>query len=178
MSGTRCSICKHAQRQAMDRLLVRGQSARSVASQFGVDRTSVWRHQKSHLSPGMVAVTKRKSQTLLDRAEALVTVAESIMDQAQANGQPTLALDAIREVRESMRLLGKLNGELDERSVSNTLVLNVTDSKEWLDLKSKLLEALRPYPQAGAAVAAALLASEPTAVDVASIRKVGPGAQA
>ncbi len=49
-------------------------------------------------------------------------------------------------------LLAKLSGEIDERSHVNVLIT----SPEWMQLSITILSALAPYPEATAAVKAAL----------------------
>ena len=66
-----------------------------------------------------------------------------------------LVLRTAAQLRPSIELLAKLLGELDERPQ-----LNLTVAPEWLAVRSALLEALGPYPEARAAVARRLVALE------------------
>jgi hypothetical protein len=50
-----------------------------------------------------------------------------------------------------VRLLGKLLGELQQPGAVNILV-----SAEWVSVRTAILQALAPYPEAGRAVAGAL----------------------
>jgi hypothetical protein len=58
-------------------------------------------------------------------------------------------------VQRQIELQAKLLGDLDERPVINVLV-----SSEWVAVRTVLLEALSPYPDARAAVASRLVALE------------------
>lgn len=62
---------------------------------------------------------------------------------------------AIREARGNLELLAKLLGELDETPRMDVLI-----STEWLTVRTTLLEALGPHPEARVAAAGALLALE------------------
>jgi hypothetical protein len=54
----------------------------------------------------------------------------------------------------TLETIAKITGELNERPVVN--VLNVAASPEWIELRSRILAALEPHPDARLAVAAAL----------------------
>lgn len=66
-----------------------------------------------------------------------------------------LVLKTHAQLSSSLELLAKLAGELDERPI-----INVLTAPEWLQVRGLLLEALRPFPDARAAVAARLMAVE------------------
>jgi hypothetical protein len=53
-----CTVCRHAKRQEIDRQLVGGVPTLKVAGQYKLARTSVRRHQASHLVEKMVKATK------------------------------------------------------------------------------------------------------------------------
>jgi hypothetical protein len=67
-----------------------------------------------------------------------------------------LILKTAAQTQSSLELLAKLIGELDERPQLNVLV-----SPEWHRVRAVMLAALRPYPEARAAVALQLAALEP-----------------
>jgi len=58
---------------------------------------------------------------------------------------------AIREVRGCLELLGKLAGELKEGQT-----INVTVSTQWVELRTSIIQALEPYPEAKSGVLGAL----------------------
>ena len=62
-----------------------------------------------------------------------------------------LILKAAAQLRPSIELLAKLVGELDERPT-----INIALSPEWQATRTRLVAALGPYPDARAAVVAAL----------------------
>ena len=153
-----CSICTSEHRDEIDRLLVIGSSMRAMAGRFGCGRSSLMRHKAAHLSPAIVRVAQEHEAerivTLLDRVSRLVDAAESILKTAQDTGKAALALSAIREVRESLKLLGAASGEL--RDGPTVQILNVQQSSEWTDLRAMILAALAPFPEARIAMAAAI----------------------
>jgi transposase-like protein len=130
----RCTVCDHPQRHGVDQALVTGAPYRSVARQFELSESSVYRHKIDHLP-----------------VRHLQTHALDILERAERAGDLRTALAAISQARGNLELLGKLAGELDERPVVN---LNI--SPEWLELRAVIVGALEPHPAAHGAVLRAL----------------------
>jgi hypothetical protein len=78
-----------------------------------------------------------------------------ILNEARQTGNGELVLKAVDRVQRQIELQAKLLGELDDRPQVNVLL-----APEWLTVRTALLGALGPYPEARAAVAAQLLALE------------------
>jgi hypothetical protein len=92
-----------------------------------------------------------RADDLLEQVRYLQAHALDILDRAEKSGDLRTALAAISQARGNLELLGKLAGELDERSVVN---LNI--SPEWLELRAVIVGALEPHPAAHRAVLGAL----------------------
>lgn len=157
ISKTTCTICQSPALEEIDSALVAGTPYRKIATRHGVSTAALVRHKRNHLSPSLQALhTKREEKrtvTLLNRVESLVSKLEVLAEEASTSGKSGQLLQAARELRESYRLLGKLTGELDERPQ----VVNVLVSPEWQQVRAVLLAALAPYPDARVAVAGRLL---------------------
>ena len=151
-----CTVCAHPKREGIDRALVGGASNRSVASLHDVSEAAVRRHKGKHLPAKLVmaqaAEEVAEADTLLDQVKGLQARAYALLDKAEEAGELRTALSAIREARGNLELLAKLLGDLDERPVTNVLV-----SAEWVTVRTAMMEALSPYPQARLAVAERLL---------------------
>jgi hypothetical protein len=154
-----CTVCAHPKRKGIDRALVGGVSNRSVASLYDVSEAAVRRHKGNHLPTKLVmaqaAEEAAEADTLLDQVKGLQGRAYAVLDRAEAAGELRTALSAIREARGNLELLAKILGELDERPVMN---LNV--SPEWLELRTVIVGALEPHPEALGAVVGALEGTE------------------
>jgi hypothetical protein len=157
-----CSICVHADRPAIDAALVGGESFRNIAERFGTSATATFRHRGDHLPSALVqaqaAEDVARADTLLDQLATLQADARRIGGKAETAGDLRTALAGIRELVRIVELTAKMIGELDERPQVNVLV-----APEWLHVRSALLEALRPYPDARQAVARRLVALEASA---------------
>jgi hypothetical protein len=147
-----CTVCEHQDREAIDEALVGGASNRSLASLYDVSEAAVRRHKANHLPARLVmaqaAEEVAQADDLLDQMQDLQARTLAILEAAESTNQHRTALSAIREARSNLELLAKLLGELDERPVTNILF-----SAEWVSVRTAMMEALGPYPQAQVAVA-------------------------
>lgn len=110
------------------------------------------RHSEAHLPAHLVGAASAaegvRAEDLLRQVEGLKDKALGILSMAEDAGELRTALSAIRETRGILDLLARLLGELDERPQVNVLVA----SPEWLTLRSGIVAALAPYPDAHRAV--------------------------
>ncbi len=131
----KCSVCAHDRRSEIDALLVRNDSNRRVASQYGLTEASLRRHKSpsQRLVRATEATELARADSLLDRvrspcvrSERLLTESEEILAGAKRSGQTADALNAIktaaiaaRELRSQLALLGEVSGELNKSTVVN-----------------------------------------------------------
>ena len=153
--GRPCSVCAHPDRAAIDRALVSGTPRTALASRHGLSEPAVRRHEDTHLperlSKAAEAAEIAEADDLLGQVRTLQHRALGILDQAEDAGDLRTALGAIREARGNLELLAKLLGELNEGTTVNVLV-----SPEWLQVRTIILQALDPFPDARLALADAM----------------------
>jgi len=157
-----CTICFHPDRAAIDEALVAGDGFASIARQHAVSQDAVARHRAGHL-PERIAQTPKAAdvaaaEDLLGQVRALRSKAMSILIAAERQGDLRTALAGVREARGCLELLLEVEGEIDRRPTLNVLI-----APEWLTVRSALLVALQPFPEARQAVAGRLLALEASA---------------
>jgi len=144
-----CTICGHSRRQEIDAALVAGTSLRNIAEQFSLSAAALCRHRKAHLPATLVAAQEAaevaQADDLLSQVVTLKGRAVTILDKAEGCGDLRSAVAAIREARSCLELLGRLAGELRE---AQTTVNVLVASPEWLALRTQILQALEPYPEA------------------------------
>ncbi len=154
-----CTICTHPQRGDIDAALVAGEPYRSIAQRFAVSPDAVLRHKRDHLPAALVqaraAGAVARADDLMSQVQQIQAKALDLLRRAEAEGDYRTALAGIREARGCLELLAELTQQLDRRPQINVLL-----SPEWLTVRSALLTALYPYPEARAAVAERLLALE------------------
>lgn len=124
---------------------------------------AVQRHASDHLAAAIKEVKQtqiiQSGSIALDRMARGEKIVDEIIsfawgDENKAKPDeskaPDLALKALAELRRQVELRAKLEGELDEHTIT------VTSIPEWRELRTLLLEALSVHPQAKMAVIRAL----------------------
>ncbi len=150
-----CTVCSHPQRKDIDRQLVGGASNRSLASVYDVSEAAVRRHGANHL-PATVAKAQEKEDVrealdVIKQLKAINAASLNILKEAREQGKQGTALAAIDRIHKQIELQAKLLGELDDRPQVNILI-----SSEWLELRTTIITALEPHPQARESVLRAL----------------------
>ena len=135
-----CSVCRHAERAAIDARLADGDSARGLAPQYGLSHDAIGRHRR-HLQPAGPAAGPVGPDPLAELVEHL--------RQRVPGGDPSV----IREYRLALAAV---------RAAGDAApAIDFTTTKEWRTARRVLLDALRGHPQARRAVAKALLDIDP-----------------
>jgi hypothetical protein len=151
-----CTICTHAQRQAIDRALVGDAPNRRIATQYEVSEAAVRRHKAEHLPARMLKAQERTDvRQAIDVVQQLMVIngaTLSILKEARDSGKHAIALMAIDRVQKQIELQAKLLGDLQQEGTVNIMV-----NPQWVTIRAVLFDALAPYPDARAAVASALL---------------------
>ena len=89
--------------------------------------------------------------TFLDQLQAVRDKAANLLDQAEASDDLRAAGTFLRELREQIRLMAELEG----RIASQPQITLIT-SPEWVEVRSLVINALEPYPEAREAVVHAI----------------------
>lgn len=155
-----CTVCTHTEREAIDAALVGSDASnRRIATQNGLSEAAIRRHKADHLPAALVkasdAAEVMHADNLLAQLNQLTTDARRIGERAEKTGDLRTALAGIRELVRIVELTAKLRGELAQEGTINVLL-----APEWLQVRTVLLEALAPYPDARQAVAGRLVALE------------------
>ncbi len=104
-----CTVCRHPCREEIDRALVAGASRRGIARHYALSKGAVERHSKGHLPAALVSAARAEGEdqagNLLAQLQYLQTRALAILEAAERAGQLKVALGAIHEAREGLRLI-------------------------------------------------------------------------
>lgn len=150
-----CTICDDPRRAEIDAALVSERGYRAVAKRFGLSESATYRHRAEHLPESLMMAREAgeiaRADSLLGDLRSLHERTVRILCEAENAGDLRVALQAVREARGNMELMAKLVGHIGEGS---RITVNV--GQEWPSLRSKILDALVPYPEARTALAAAL----------------------
>lgn len=167
--NARCTICTSADRPQIELSMARGVGKRATALKYGVSEDACFRHWHRHVPESVKAA--KKAQILKPRAnlekladEAEVGVLENLqairaalynqLDGAVQIDDRTAVARLAGELHKNLELTGKLTGDLRQHRITEHVHLAV--SPDFISLRQKLISALRPFPEAAAAVAAVL----------------------
>lgn len=184
MPTKRCSICQHPRRSLIDLALITRTPATAIAARFGVTSSALYWHRKHHLSPTQAAalLTALKPSEIdleaLERSESQGLLGELVEQRAKLRqfsemaaelGNINAAVSAEKGITAALELTSKLLGMLVTRHELRSTSLLI--SADYIEMRSAILAALRPFPEASRAVAAALAKIEVRAAD--EITKAG-----
>jgi hypothetical protein len=154
-----CTVCQHKQVEEINKQLINGTPLRNIAEQFAISSTSLHRHKESHIP---VALLKSKEITDLADADNLARFLQieyndikTIKDQAIADGDNELALKAIDRSLKTIEIVAKVAGLIHDQQI-NVTQINITQNPEWVELRTLIINTLRPYPDAREAIIDAL----------------------
>lgn len=127
-----CSICSHKDRNKIDIALTeRIDSIAQISKKYSVSQAALNRHLRNgHLSEraGKAVEIKeiKEAGTLYDRVKDLEDRALSILEKAETSGTIKDMCAAIREVRETIKMLATLTGEMrgDQPQVNVAVIID------------------------------------------------------
>ncbi len=165
----KCSICRHTDAGRIDLHLARRTPLRVIAAKFEVTPSALCRHRKNHMTPQVRAalalgvpktdldierLRRDESESLLQtlvhhraRLWALVDEAENIGDLRAASSLHGRVIDL-------WELEAKFLNELTDGDI--TITQNILVLPGYIQARTVILQALRPFPEAAQAVSGAL----------------------
>jgi hypothetical protein len=150
-----CTVCSHAEREAINAALVANEPLRTIADHWSVSKTALIRHKAEHLPAALVKAEQARevaeAGTLLDQVRGLQVRALSLLSKAEAASDLRTALAGVRECRGNLELLARLLGEINEQAT-----VNIAIGGEWDRIRAVVLTALEPHPAARLALVEAL----------------------
>jgi hypothetical protein len=165
-----CLCCTSEHRHAIEIGLVHLVPMSALAAKFGISKDSIYRHSQNHLSPQMRAsiLAAEPRTDAIDLDELRTRESEGLLSNLIAQrarilvkGEKALELGDVKAsiaaegaYGSSLMLTAKLLGQLvQHHNVQHTSLLI---SPDYLRLRSALVIALKPYPEAARAVGSAL----------------------
>jgi len=156
--GRTCTVCAHKDVAEIDRLLLCSDSYRDIARQFGLSKDALARHKDSHI-PELLSKSEDikevvNADNLLAQLQEARTSALDLLDKAIEAGDTKIygpPSSYLSEIRQQIKLWAELEGRLASQPQ-----VNITLNAEWIELRSTIIQALQPFPEARRAVINAL----------------------
>ena len=154
----RCKACNFQGHEEHDKALLTGKLSDSeYARLVGCSPPSIGRH-RAHISATLLKAAYIEAvangDSLLTQLQEARTRALSLLDKAE-DAQDTKVygppVGYLREIREQLKFIAELEGRIAAQPQVNIMV-----SAEWVEVRTQILVALDPYPEARQAVANAL----------------------
>lgn len=157
-----CATCHSPDRAEIEAQIVSGIGLSAIERDFPITRDALRRHRENHMSPTLIAVKNEQARqstlaaTAADRVASLLGKLEDLVERTHEERRESMLLAASRELRSAIELSAKLDGSLRPENQTTVQVLNLSTSPEWIEVRSRILQALAPFPEARIAVAEAL----------------------
>lgn len=151
-----CSICAREEVEQINRDIALGVSFERLHEKYGASVGALHRH-KTHMMTQLVTaqgVDVSDPSSVMQRIQELEQRADSLYKAAVKKGDLLNTGRALKELREITALYARLTGELNTQQQVIHQHLHVTP--EWVFLRSVMLKALAPYPEARTALVTAL----------------------
>jgi hypothetical protein len=151
-----CSVCEHDLSHEINVALVQpGASNRRIASQYGLTERAIRNHRTEHIPELLLKASQAtevaRADELLAQVEELRLKAMGVLEEAEEAHDHRTILAAIDRASKQLELLARLLGELNEQPVVNLHI-----SPEWVELRTAIVVALEPHPDARDAVVRAI----------------------
>jgi len=150
----RCSVCIHPDVKEINLAIINGGSKRSIADRYGLSPTAVQRH-KAHIPKTLAKAKERKEITDAGSVMTDISMIRSrlltLLDIAEREGDIKNTCTVIKELRSTIELLAKVSGELETKTE-----INIIQNNTWIEIRTCVIDALKPYPEARNAVIHAL----------------------
>ena len=170
MPGSACGVCVHESRHLIELALMHRVPVRVLARRFpDVSKDCLHRHRRNHMSPQLKAallaavhptevdleqLQRSESEGLLANLVAQRARLQMLSEMAFEAHEVNAAVSVERSITASLELTSKLLGMLITRT--HTTSTSILISSDYLALRQAIVTALRPHPEAAAAVGRAL----------------------
>jgi hypothetical protein len=145
--GRVCTICSHEEQHQIDVALVHRESYRHIASRHDVSTGALQRHSREHLPALMVkAYEAIERDNAEDLAGEVIKVKEDVhclKEKAEEEGDLRAALLGCDKALKALELQAKI-----EQLIQTTPTFNLHVNTEWIELRTVILQALEPHPEA------------------------------
>lgn len=173
-TGRRSTIAEHPDRAAIELALANGVSQTALSKRYGIEQSTLSRYRRkmdsdlvkrlrvrpARTDEELAHIRELESKSLLDHLVLIRGRLYVNADRAVRIGDDAGERAALSEAGKASERIAKLLGEMGSVIRHDHRHLHLAASPEWHAVRTELTRALRPYPQAHAAVIAALQRAE------------------
>jgi hypothetical protein len=145
--GRTCTICSHEERHQVNVALVHREPYRHIAARHGVSTGALQRHSREHLPALLVkayeAIERDDAEDLAGEVNKIKEDVHRLKEKAEDEGDLRAALLGCDKALKALELQAKI-----EQLIQTAPTLNIHLNTEWIDLRTAILRALAPHPEA------------------------------
>jgi hypothetical protein len=145
--GRACTICSHEERHQINVALVHREPYRHIASRHTVSTGALQRHSREHLPALLVkayeAIERDDAEDLAGEVNKIKEDVHRLKEKAEDEGDLRAALLGCDKALKALELQAKI-----EQLIQTAPTLNIHLNTEWIDLRTAILRALAPHPEA------------------------------
>ena len=142
-----CLVCVHKDRKAIEKVILAGETLRNISKQFGPSAPTLCRH-KAHIAQTLALASAQRGtslgESLLQKLDRMELDFHRLSRRAELLGELPSAIVALREVRETLKVIQQIRESEHgaEVQIVNVRIIHVggsnTDDREWLESKHSL----------------------------------------
>lgn len=141
--------------QQVREMLLDKKPIRAISRATGFSRKAVETYRDESLSEKLIQAKNiqdiAEADDVVEQIKNIQTRTLAVLDEVESNGDHALFFKGIREVRENAKLSAELAGKLATQPQ-----ITIVNNSEWIELRTKIVVALDPYPEAKEAVVHAI----------------------
>ena len=145
--GRTCTICSHEERHQINVALVHREPYRHIAARHGVSTGALQRHSREHLPALLVkayeAIERDDAEDLAGEVNKIKEDVHRLKAKAEDEGDLRAALLGCDKALKALELRAKI-----EQLIQTAPTFNIHLNTEWIDLRTAILRALAPHPEA------------------------------
>ena len=152
---SRCKCGQYPGHLELDKAYLNNEiSLQQYADKVGCAKPSVERHVKGHLPEALLKARDiedvANGDSLLEELKTARDRTYSLLDKAEAAANTKVygaPVAYLKEIREQLKFIAELEGKL-----SSQPQITIINQPEWVELRTLIITALEPYPDARQAV--------------------------
>jgi len=161
-----CTVCEHPDRATIELGLANGVPVRTLATRHDLSKEACYRHRKNHMPPQLLAQLKTRGRAQeIDLEKLRITESEGVLqhlvavrgrlyclaDEEQEVGNYSNSARILSFLLKNLETTAKLLGDL--KTGDTNITNNILVSDDYHQIRTAIVQALKPYPDARRAVA-------------------------